>query len=91
MQVIEKQHLNNWLETNDNWKHENGEIVTERNFDTFADAFQFIGKVAVLAEERQHHPKIENEYTRVRLSMTTHDADNQITDKDLKMAEAIDR
>lgn len=90
MQVIQKEQLNEWLAANENWSEENGEIVTDRRFDTFADAFQFIGKVAVLAEENQHHPTILNEHTRVRLSIVTHDAENQITDKDLKLAEAID-
>lgn len=90
MQVIEKEQLNEWLKTNKNWREENDEIITERRFETFADAFQFIGKVCVLAEKHQHHPTITNTYTYVRLVMNTHDANNQITDKDIKLAEAID-
>ena len=91
MKVIEKDELTTWLQANDNWTFEDGKIVSERKFDNFVQAFEFIGKVALLAEEHQHHPTILNEYNTVRLSMTTHDADNQITDKDLKMAEAFDR
>lgn len=47
-------------------------------------------KVAALAEERQHHPRWENEWSVVQVWLITHEADSNITDKDRSMAKAID-
>lgn len=47
-------------------------------------------KVAEIAEERQHHPRWENEWSVVQIWLITHDAGSKITDKDRLMAEAID-
>jgi 4a-hydroxytetrahydrobiopterin dehydratase len=47
--------------------------------------------VAALAAQFNHHPTIVNEYTRVRLELTTHDAGNIITELDRQLAEAIEQ
>ena len=47
-------------------------------------------KVAELAEEYQHHPRWENEWSVVQIWLITHEGDQNITDKDQQMAEAID-
>lgn len=47
-------------------------------------------KVAELAEERQHHPRWENEWSAVRIWLITHEADSKITEKDHSLAKAID-
>lgn len=89
--VIDETELKQWLGNHSDWQMIDGEIQTEKTFDNFIQAFEFIGKVAILAEEHGHHPTIWNSYNKVRLSMNTHDADNKITDKDLKLAEAISK
>jgi 4a-hydroxytetrahydrobiopterin dehydratase len=45
--------------------------------------------VAALAEQHQHHPEWSNVYNRVTIRLTTHDAGNQLTDKDRNLAKAI--
>ncbi len=50
----------------------------------------FINCVAELAEEHEHHPEIFNVYGRVRITLTTHDAGNVVTEKDHRLAAAID-
>jgi 4a-hydroxytetrahydrobiopterin dehydratase len=72
------------------WKEENNQLVREFEFSDFVAAFTFLNKVAELAEIHAHHPEIWNVYNKVRLSLTTHDAGNTITDKDHKLAKAID-
>lgn len=50
----------------------------------------FLNRVADVAEELGHHPEIFNVYGRVRLTLTTHDAGNVVTEKDHRLAAAID-
>ena len=60
-------------------------------FSNFSEAFAFITKVALVAEKMNHHPTIENTYNKVTLKLSTHDAGNTITDKDKKLASAINK
>ena len=48
-----------------------------------------MNRVAALADEMDHHPDIDIRYSTVHLSLTTHSA-NGLTEKDLKLAEAVD-
>ena len=90
MKVIEQAELETWLSDHPNWVLDSEEIVFEHKFDDFVAAFGFLSKVAILAEKHDHHPTITNTYAHVRLSMTTHDAGNKVTDRDLNLAEAIE-
>lgn len=72
------------------WKQLENALVAELEFKNFVDAFAFMTEVAVLAEEHNHHPEWSNVYNRVTIRLTTHDADNQVTDKDRKLADAIE-
>jgi len=47
-------------------------------------------KVAELAEEFQHHPRWENEWSVVQIWLITHEGDKKVTEKDHEMAKAID-
>ena len=46
--------------------------------------------VAELAEEFQHHPRWENEWSVVQIWLITHESGKAITDRDHEMANAID-
>jgi len=50
-----------------------------------------MAKVAELAEQKNHHPKWSNEYNKVEIWLSTHEANNQITEKDRKLANLIDK
>jgi 4a-hydroxytetrahydrobiopterin dehydratase len=43
------------------------------HFVDFKQAWDFMGKVAILAEEMNHHPEWSNVYNRVEVVLTTHD------------------
>lgn len=73
------------------WKEENNELVREFEFADFNEAFAFMTRVALLAEQQQHHPWWSNVYNKVEIRLTTHDAGNTITEKDRKLAAAIDQ
>ena len=72
------------------WKQVKDALVAELVFKTFVDAFAFMTDVAALAEKHDHHPEWSNVYNRVTIRLTTHDAGNQVTDRDRRLAEAIE-
>ena len=78
------------LEDLPGWRHERGEIFKQFKFDTFMDAIGFIDRVADRAEERDHHPDIENHYNRVRIGLHTWNED-AVTDKDIALAHQIEQ
>ncbi|MBN8521269.1 MAG: 4a-hydroxytetrahydrobiopterin dehydratase [Alphaproteobacteria bacterium] len=83
--------LTDWLETTDVWRVSGTEIVGDFTFKNFSQALGFIVQVGILAERQDHHPRIENTYTRVTIAMNTHDAGNKITRRDTKLAELIEQ
>ena len=48
-------------------------------------------RVAFLAEQQGHHPVFHNEYSYVRIELNTHDMGHVVTERDRKLADAIDR
>lgn len=72
------------------WVEENHKLKKNFQFKDFIEAFAFMTKVAILAEKINHHPNWSNVYNRVTIELTTHDAGNIVTEKDRKLAEAID-
>ncbi len=72
------------------WKEENNALVYEKEFKDFNEAWGFLNRVALIAEQQGHHPTIENTYNKVKLTVTTHDAGNTLTAKDRAFADAVD-
>jgi 4a-hydroxytetrahydrobiopterin dehydratase len=74
------------------------DLWTERNnclertfiFRDFAHAFTFMTRVAFVAEAMNHHPAWSNTWNTVNVSLSTHDAGDVVTEKDRRLAEAID-
>ena len=59
-------------------------------FKDFSEAFAFLTRVALHAEKVDHHPEFTSVWNRVDFRLTSHDA-NQVTERDMKLAEAINR
>ena len=59
-------------------------------FKDFSEAFAFMTRVALVAEKMDHHPEWTNVYNKVEIRLSTHDAGDMVTDKDRKLAAAID-
>jgi 4a-hydroxytetrahydrobiopterin dehydratase len=64
-------------------------IVRDLKFKDFSQAWGFMARVALLAEQQDHHPEWSNVYNRVSITLTTHDAGG-LSARDLKLAKAID-
>jgi len=72
------------------WKEKNDALYASFKFKDFAQAFAFMTEVAFTVEKHNHHPNWSNVYNTVDIELTTHDAGNKVTEKDRKLAKAID-
>jgi ribonuclease HI len=72
------------------WQETKHGLFKQFKFGNFKEAWEFMTKVAALAEQYQHHPRWENEWNVVQMWLSTHEGDQLITDKDRQLAEAID-
>lgn len=73
------------------WKEENDTLSRTFEFKDFKEAFAFMTQVALLAEKQDHHPNWSNVYNKVVINLNTHDAGDKVTEKDRKLAAAIDK
>jgi 4a-hydroxytetrahydrobiopterin dehydratase len=73
------------------WQEEDNKLKKSFEFKNFVEAFAFMTKVALIAEKMNHHPWWSNVYNKVEIELNTHDAGNIVTDKDHKLAKAIDK
>jgi 4a-hydroxytetrahydrobiopterin dehydratase len=73
------------------WTEEENQLKRSFTFKDFSEAFAFMTRVAFLAESHQHHPNWSNVYNRVDIALTTHDSGNVVTEKDRKLAKAINQ
>ncbi len=60
-------------------------------FPGFLDAIDAVVQIARVAEALDHHPDIDVRWRTVRLSVTTHDAGDTLTDRDIALARAIEQ
>lgn len=56
----------------------------------FSEAVAFAGRLAVIADEADHHPDLTISWNRIQVTWTTHSAGG-LTERDLAMAAATDR
>ena len=73
------------------WKEEKNQLTKRFTFSDFSAAFAFMTRVALIAEKMNHHPTWTNTWNTVDISLSTHDAGNVVTEKDRKLAAAIDK
>jgi 4a-hydroxytetrahydrobiopterin dehydratase len=72
------------------WQEKDQQLYRSFQFKDFKEAFAFMTKVALIAEKMDHHPYWTNVYNKVEIFLSTHDAGNTVTDKDHRLAKAID-
>lgn len=73
------------------WTEANNKLRKSFQFNDFSEAFAFMTRVAMLAEQLNHHPTWTNTWNRVDIELSTHEAGNTVTQKDRDMARAIDK
>jgi len=88
MNLLTESEIADWIGSNDAWRLEEGRLMLSLKFENFSMAWGFMSRVALLAEQQNHHPEWVNVYNRVDIALVTHDAGG-ITTKDLDLAKAI--
>ena len=72
------------------WQRDGEAIVLDRKFKDFAEAMEFVNRVAGAAEDADHHPDIlVHGWNGVRLTLYTHTVEG-LTAADFAMARTID-
>ena len=73
------------------WKEDGNRLTKTFTFQDFSEAFGFMTRVALIAEKMNHHSTWTNTWNKVSFELTPHDAGNKVTDRDRKLAGAIDQ
>ena len=71
------------------WSRRGDTLVKTYTFERFASGIAFVDRVARVADEMDHHPDIDIRYTKVTMTLSTHDAGG-ITQNDLDLAQRIE-
>jgi 4a-hydroxytetrahydrobiopterin dehydratase len=91
MSALSEEQIGEALDGVPNWERA-GESSIMRNYtlEDFVDAVAFIDRVAVLAEQANHHPDILlHGWNKVRLTLSTH-SEGALTEADFRLAAQID-
>ena len=64
-------------------------IAKTYNFADFSEAFVWMARVALAAEQMNHHPEWFNVWSRVDVTLSTHDAGG-LTERDIALAKRMD-
>ncbi len=73
------------------WRFENDRLAKRFQFSSFREAMSFMVRLSFEAEMLNHHPELTNVYGRVDVVLTTHDAGNRVTAKDIALAQSIEQ
>lgn len=84
--ALNKEQIEETLAKLQGWTFANDKISREYRFASFTEAMGFITEMAFASEQANHHPELLNVYNRVNIDLTTHDAGNKVTQKDIDLA-----
>jgi len=71
------------------WQQIDNSLQKQFIFNDFKAALEVIMKIGFEAEYLNHHPEWTNIYNKLIIKLTTHDAGNTVTDKDIELAKRI--
>ncbi len=71
------------------WERAGQQIRKVYTFPDFKASMAFVNRVAALADTMDHHPDILINYSRVTLTLSSHDAGG-LTERDFRLAGQID-
>ncbi len=77
------------METPKNWIEKDNALYIKIEFKNFSEALGFMVRAGVEAEKMNHHPLWTNVYNKVEIWLSTHDAGDIVTEKDVQLAEKI--
>lgn len=71
------------------WAHEDHALVVRWKFPTFGGVLDFMADAREAIDQADHHPTWTNTYNRLDIRLTTHDAGNRVTTKDVELAKTL--
>jgi 4a-hydroxytetrahydrobiopterin dehydratase len=72
------------------WMHEGSTITKTYQLDTYMAGLAFAAAVGTVCEGLGHHPDLYIGWKKVKVTFSTHDAGNVVTEKDINAAKAIE-
>lgn len=73
------------------WQEHPTYLEANLTFSSFEVAMDFMQNCVPIISQVDHHPEWSNVYNKIVIKLTTHDAGNTITQKDRKLAQAIEK
>jgi 4a-hydroxytetrahydrobiopterin dehydratase len=73
----------------DGWRGDSHEIARAAELPSFPDAIAVVTRVAVVAEDMDHHPDIDIRWRTLTFRCATHSAGG-VTERDIELARRID-
>ena len=89
MPLLSENEITQKLSSLEGWGQEGNQIIKQYKFKNFVGSMGFVTKVAILAERADHHPDILIEYSKVKISLSTH-SEGGLTEKDFNLAQEIE-
>jgi 4a-hydroxytetrahydrobiopterin dehydratase len=77
------------MKTPQNWTEQKNTLYRKIEFKNFSEALAFMVRAGLEAEKMNHHPLWTNVYNKVEIWLSTHDAGDIVTEKDVQLAEKI--
>lgn len=89
--ATQSQDIESFLKKNSGWAKVKGRSAIQKvyMFTDFSQAFAFMTRSAMVAEQMNHHPEWFNVYNKVDVTLSTHDAGG-VTEKDFALAVKMD-
>jgi len=87
---MDEKRLRDWIAQHPDWRVEEGRLVRDFTFTSYAEGVAFALRVALDAEKHNHHPdELAIRWKVVRVAYVTHSAGG-LTEKDLEAAARLE-
>jgi 4a-hydroxytetrahydrobiopterin dehydratase len=90
MPALTTKQINLHLKTVPEWTKRAKTILRTFKFEGFLNGIEFVNRIAKRAQKLNHHPDIDIRFSKVTLTLTTHD-EGGITEKDFTLARQCDQ
>ena len=87
--ILSEELIEHLLDELNDWTLKNKKLSKVFKFSDFAQAFEFMSLVAIIAETMDHHPEWSNVYNQVDINLVTH-SEGGITMLDIDLAKKVD-
>jgi len=71
------------------WTYKNEALMGELQFSNHPEAIAFLVRLAFECERQNHHAEVCNVWATLTFTLRTHDADDQVTERDVLLAHTI--